>query len=59
MMETTAKRDKTTGDGHPIARVEWEHARMIDYEVLERMSLEELLYYVLVGDGRRLKAEPM
>lgn len=25
---------------------------------LEQMSLEELLYYVLVGDGRRLGAEP-
>jgi len=26
---------------------------MVDLETLERMSLESLLYYVLVGDGRR------
>jgi hypothetical protein len=25
---------------------------MINYEALSRMSLESLLYYVLVGDGR-------
>ena len=28
---------------------------MVDWETLKRMSLEELLYYVLVGDGRRLR----
>ena len=28
-------------------------ARVVDCAKLARMSLEELLYYVLVGDGRR------
>jgi hypothetical protein len=28
----------------------------VDFDALERMSLEELLYYVLVGDGRRRQA---
>ena len=28
-------------------------ARVVDYANLAKMSLEELLYYVLIGDGRR------
>ncbi len=31
----------------------------VDLEALGKMSLEELLYYVLVGDGRRLKPKEM
>jgi hypothetical protein len=31
----------------------------MDFEAVRKMSLEELLYYVLVGDGRRLNAEEM
>ncbi len=31
----------------------------VDLEALGKMSLEELLYYVLVGDGRRVKAKEM
>jgi hypothetical protein len=31
----------------------------MDFETLGKMSLEELLYYVLVGDGRPLKPEEM
>jgi hypothetical protein len=30
---------------------------MAHFQMLQQMSLEELLYYVLVGDGRRLAAE--
>jgi hypothetical protein len=30
-----------------------EQKRMMDYETLERMPLESLLYYVLVGEGRK------
>lgn len=26
---------------------------MMDYETLEKMPLESLLYYVLVGEGRK------
>ncbi len=35
------------------ARLEKEQQRMRTYEELERMPLESLLYYVLVGDGRK------
>jgi hypothetical protein len=35
-----------------------ESQRMMDYEILEKMPLESLLYYVLVGEGRR-KREPV
>ena len=31
---------------------------MVHRQTLQQMALEELLYYVLVGDGRRLGAEP-
>jgi hypothetical protein len=31
---------------------------MADWKMLNRMSLEELLYYVLVGDGRRVALGP-
>jgi hypothetical protein len=30
-----------------------EGRRVMDCEAMERMPLEELLYYVLVGDGRK------
>jgi hypothetical protein len=38
------------------AQAEGEQASMVHR--LKQMSLEELLYYVLVGDGRQLGAEP-
>lgn len=31
----------------------------MDLREVAKMSLEELLYYVLVGDGRRLRTETM
>ena len=31
--------------------------QMMDYETLERMPLESLLYYVLVGDRRKEKEQ--
>jgi hypothetical protein len=34
------------------ARPEKESRRMVDLETLAKMSLESLLYYVLVGEGR-------
>jgi hypothetical protein len=34
------------------ARPEKESKRMVDLEKLAQMSLESLLYYVLVGEGR-------
>ena len=37
---------------------EKESKRMVDLETLAEMSLESLLYYVLVGDGRARK-EPV
>ena len=40
------------------ARAEGEPASMAHFQMLQQMSLEELLYYVLVGDGRGLGAEP-
>jgi hypothetical protein len=32
-----------------------EQEPMMDFEALEKMSLESLLYYVLVGEGRKKK----
>ena len=39
-------------DGPDDARPERESKRMVDLEKLAAMSLESLLYYVLVGEGR-------
>lgn len=35
-------------DGEPMKRG-------VDYDTLEQMSLESLLYHVLAGEGRRMK----
>ena len=35
------------------AQPEKEQQRMMDYETLAQMPLESLLYYVLVGAGRK------
>ena len=35
-----------------VGRPEKEPKRMMDLEKVAQMSLESLLYYVLVGDGR-------
>jgi len=40
------------------AQPEREHPRMMDLEALAQMPLESLLYYVLVGEGRK-KSEPV
>ena len=37
----------------PVERADAAVARVVDYAKLANMSIEELLYYVLVGDGRR------
>lgn len=37
----------------PGAQLEKERTRMMDLEALAKMPLESLLYYVLVGDGRK------
>ena len=52
MMETMRKPDQPT----PVDEVAVQVGRrpVVSLETLERMSLEALLYYVLVGDGRRL-----
>ena len=34
-----------------------EQEQMMDYETLEKMPLESLLYYVLVGEGSKKKEE--
>jgi hypothetical protein len=56
-METTQMPDEPAPGEDFAARVEAEPRRMVEVEMLTRMSLEELLYYVLVGDGRRVSAE--
>jgi hypothetical protein len=42
----------------PAAQAEGEPASIAHRRMLQQMSLEELLYYVLKGDGRQLGAEP-
>jgi hypothetical protein len=37
----------------PGAGPEEEQQQRMDYETLEKMPLESLLYYVLVGEGRK------
>lgn len=45
--------------GAPVdVRPEKESKGMVDMEKLAQMSLESLLYYVLVGDGRK-RSEPV
>ena len=41
----------------PGAEPAKEQERMMDYETLERMPLESLLYYVLAGEGRKKKEQ--
>ena len=41
----------------PEAGPSQEQERKMDCETLERMPLESLLYYVLVGQGRKKKEE--
>jgi hypothetical protein len=54
MMETIVEREVTPCPGGDPAWLEQPAGgEMMDRETLERMSLEELLYYVLVGDGSR------
>lgn len=50
-METTQRADESAPGENFAARVEGEPRRMAEVEMLTRMSLEQLLYYVLVGDG--------
>ncbi|MGA1980998.1 MAG: hypothetical protein ABSG84_00885 [Acidobacteriaceae bacterium] len=38
----------------PGAQHAEENQRMMNYETLEKMPLESLLYYVLVGEGRKI-----
>jgi len=51
-METMGNSEKPA----PVRRPGEQSGRgpMVDWDTLERMSLESLLYYVLVGDGRPL-----
>jgi len=51
MMETMGKSDEPA----PATEVAAQAGR--EPMVMERMSLEELLYYVLVGDGRRIASD--
>jgi hypothetical protein len=55
MMGTIGKSDEPASAGEVAAQAG--RGPMVDWETLERMSLEELLYYVLVGDGRRLVSD--
>ena len=48
-METTMRTELDVPDN---ARPEKESKRIVDLEKLAQMSLESLLYYVLVGEGR-------
>ena len=56
-MQTTQRPEASAPGVRPAARAEGEPASMAHFQMLQQMSLEELLYYVLVGDGRRLAAE--
>jgi hypothetical protein len=51
MMETMEQADEPA----PATKVAAQAGR--ERMVMERMSLEELLYYVLVGDGRRITSD--
>jgi hypothetical protein len=51
-METMQRAELDGPDAPDDARPEKESKRMVDLEKLAQMSLEALLYYVLVGEGR-------
>ena len=54
MMEATVERETQDCRSGTSAWLEQgAGGEMMDRETLERMSLEELLYYVLVGDGAK------
>ena len=54
MMETIVEREVTPCPGGNSGWLEPSTGgEMMDRETLEQMSLEELLYYVLVGDGAK------
>jgi hypothetical protein len=57
-MHTTQPPEAPAPGVRPAARAEGEPASIAHRQTLRQMSLEELLYYVLVGDGRRLGPEP-
>ena len=48
-MVTAPKQATTAPDAQPAE----EPKRMLDYERLAAMPLESLLYYILVGEGRK------
>jgi hypothetical protein len=51
MCERDGKPSSSTAEqGEPMRRE-------VSYEALDGMSLESLLYYVLVGEGRRMKED--
>jgi hypothetical protein len=57
-MQTTQPPEAPAPEVRLAARAEGEPASMVHRRMLQQMSLEELLYYVLVGDGRQLGPEP-
>jgi hypothetical protein len=56
-MQTTQQPEAPAPGVRLAARAKGEPASMVHFQMLQQMSLGELLYYVLVGDGRRLGAE--
>ncbi len=50
MRERDGRPSSTAQQGEPMRRE-------VNYESLEGMSLEALLYHVLVGEGRRVKEQ--
>ena len=57
-MQTTQPPEAPAPGVRLAAQAEGEPASIAHRRMLQQMSLEELLYYVLVGDGRQLGAEP-
>jgi hypothetical protein len=57
-MQTTQPPEAPAPAVRLAAQAEAESASIAHRRMLQQMSLEELLYYVLVGDGRQLGAEP-
>jgi hypothetical protein len=57
-MHTTQQPEAPAPEARLAPRAEGGHTRMAHFQMMQQMSLEELLYCVLVGDGRRLCAEP-
>jgi hypothetical protein len=56
-MQTTQPPEAPAPGVRLAARVRGEPASIAHRRMLQQMSLEELLYYVLKGDGRQLGAE--